>query len=305
MDYFSEEFWSNSNMTKRDMFEMTYKPFYIYWRQQLFERVMRLFVWENTGDVKPKEIEQRLILSGTCGITPYKGKLTAFFGHFYGPTVYQDEFTNYIVHSPIFSKDYKVGKDITVIDNSALRNPVFPLIHHYAMLLAQNEVSLIDAMVNIRDISGTPIAQNENQRASILNYKGKLFEGKFDVVMDPAYLGVDFKGSSSAANSQIIVDLIQAKKDILSNFYSDIGIRSAFVKKSNTVESEVEADTTLLLLNLSDMLDSRKRGAEAVNKMFETNWTVKIADEINYGLENDPEERGGKADEKSNDSENV
>ena len=305
MDYFSEDIFNDAKMTKHDMMEMTYKPFYLYWRQQLFERVMRLFVWENTGDVKPKEIEQRLILSGTCGITKYNGQLTAFFGSFYGPTVYQDEFTNYIVHSPVFSKDFKVDKDITVIDNSALRNPVFPLIHHYAILLAQNEVSLCDAMVNIRDINGIPVAQNENQRASILNYKGKLFEGKYDVVMDPAFLGVEYKGTSSSANSQIIVDLIQAKKDILSNFYSDIGIRSAFVKKSNTVESEVEADTTLLLLNLSDMLDSRQKGAEKVNDMFGTNWSVKIADEINYGLENDPEKRGGNDNEKRDDSETV
>ena len=28
----------------------TYNAFYEYWRDQLFERVMRLFVWENTED---------------------------------------------------------------------------------------------------------------------------------------------------------------------------------------------------------------------------------------------------------------
>ena len=63
----------------------TYNAFYEYWRDQLFERVMRLFVWENTENennqlmsIKPKEIEQRLLLQGHCGITKIKGKgLTA------------------------------------------------------------------------------------------------------------------------------------------------------------------------------------------------------------------------------------
>ena len=43
----------------------TFNAFYEYWRDELFERIMRLFVWENTYElkkgkiigVKPKEIE--------------------------------------------------------------------------------------------------------------------------------------------------------------------------------------------------------------------------------------------------------
>ena len=48
----------------------TFNAFYEYWRDELFERIMRLFVWENTYSlennkvvgIKPKEIEQRLLL---------------------------------------------------------------------------------------------------------------------------------------------------------------------------------------------------------------------------------------------------
>ena len=35
------------------------------------------------------------------------------------------------------------------------------------------------------------------------------------------------------------------------------------------------------------MIDKRKKGCEDVNKLFGTNWTVKIAEEIDYGLENE------------------
>ena len=54
--------------------------------------------------------------------------------------------------------------------------------------------------------------------------------------------------------------------------------------------AEVEADTSLLLLNLADMIDSRVKGCEAVNDMYGTNWSVHIAEEIDYGTENEPEE---------------
>ena len=77
------------------------------------------------------------------------------------------------------------------------------------------------------------------------------------------------------------------REKILKSFYSDIGVRSAFEKRSNSVEAEVEADTSLLLLNLSDMIACREKGAEEVNKMFGTNWSVHVAKEIDYGAENE------------------
>ena len=51
--------------------------------------------------------------------------------------------------------------------------------------------------------------------------------------------------------------------------------------------AEVEADTSLLLLNLSDMIDCRKKAADEVNSMFGTNWSVHIAKEIDYSVENE------------------
>jgi hypothetical protein len=42
----------------------------------------------------------------------------------------------------------------------------------------------------------------------------------------------------------------------------------------------------MLLLNVSDMLNSRKKGAEAVNALYGTNWTVRLSDEIKYTEEN-------------------
>ena len=263
----------------------TYNVKYGYWRDALFERVMKLFVWENTGDLKPKEIEQRLILKGHCGIAEYKGELTAFYGSFYGVTKYMDEWTNYIVRCPIYTGDKKIGTDVVVIDNNSLRNPTFELVHHYATMLAHTEVSLINCLINARDSGGVPIASTEKQKTSIREYQNQLFNGKYGVVTDIGNLGITYAGSDRKTQ-QDLIDIMETREKLIKSFYSDIGVRSAFEKRNNTVQAEVEADTSLLLLNLADMLKCRERACEEVNKLFGTNWSVHVAKEIDYGAEN-------------------
>lgn len=263
----------------------TYNVKYGYWRDSLFERVMKLFVWENTGDLKPKEIEQRLILNGHCGIAEYKGELTAFYGSFYGVTKYMDEWTNYIVRCPIYTGTKKIGTDVVVIDNNSLRNPTFELVHHYATMLAHTEVSLINCLINARDSGGVPIASTEKQKTSIREYQNQLFNGKYGVVTDIGNLGITYAGSDRKTQ-QDLIDIMETREKLIKSFYSDIGVRSAFEKRNNTVQAEVEADTSLLLLNLADMLKCRERACEEVNKLFGTNWSVHVAREIDYGAEN-------------------
>ena len=272
-------------ITKLAKDSCTYNVKYAYWRDSLFERVMKLFVWENTGDLKPKEIEQRLILNGHCGIANYQGELTAFYGSFYGVTKYMDEWTNYIVRCPIYTAEKKIGTDVVVIDNNSLRNPTFELVHHYATMLAHTEVSLINCLINTRDSGGVPIASTEKQKASIKEYQNQIFNGKYGVVTDVGNLGITYAGSDRKTQ-QDLIDIMETREKLIKSFYSDIGVRSAFEKRNNTVQAEVEADTSLLLLNLADMLRCREKACEEVNKLFGTNWSVHVAKEIDYGSEN-------------------
>ena len=265
----------------------TFNSFYKYWRELLFERIMRLFVWENTGDVQPKEIEQRLLLQGHCGITKLESdnQLTAMYGHFYGVTKYNDEWSNYTVRCPIYSGTREIGKDIIVINNNSLRNPAYHLVHHYAIILAHTEVTLVNCLVNARDAGGIPVVGTEKQKQSVAEYQGKIFNGQYGTVTDIGNLGIEYLGSDRKTG-QDLMDIIETREKIIKSFYSDIGVRSAFEKRNNTVMAEVEADTSLLLLNLSDMIHYREKGAEEVNKMYGTNWTVHIAEEIDYSTEN-------------------
>ena len=259
----------------------TYNALYGYWREQLFERVMRLFVWES--DVEQKEIEQRLIIAGHCGITklPRRKELTAMFGTFYGVTEYFDEFKNYTVHCPIYAGTRTIGKDIAIISNNAERNPVLPLIHHYAQLLAHAEVTFLNILINARDNSGIPIVSTERQKQAVLQYQGKKFNGQYSAIADPGALGVNYT-QQTTLNSSLYKEMWETRNNILKEFYSDIGVKAAFEKQSNTIDAEVRSNDSLVLLNIKEMLEDRKRGCEAVNKLYGTNWSVKVSDEINY-----------------------
>lgn len=282
-DLFSTETGQRMNKWARE--NSTFNACYMYWREQLFERIMRIFIWEDTGDVKPKEIEQRLLINGHCGIAEYKGELTAFYGSFNGVTKYQDEWTHYNVWCPIYADRKKIGTDVIVIDNTSIRNSAMALIHHYAIILGHTEVTLVNLLVNARDAGGVPIAATEKQKQSIHSYLAKLFNGQYGVVTDTGSLGVTYAGSDRRTQQELM-KVMETREKLIKSFYSDIGVRSAFEKRNNTVMAEVEADTSLLLLNLSDMLHCRETGAKAVNERFGTNWKVHVAEEIDYNSEN-------------------
>lgn len=266
----------------------TLPDFYKYWRDNLFERLMRLFIWDTQDDTPPKEIEERLLIAGHCGIADYEG-LTAFFGSFFGVTKYQDEWPNYNVHCPIYSGTYIIGKDIAIIENNSLKNASIEHVNHYAKLLAHCDVTLMRLLVEARDSGGVPVAKNEQAKQSIYNYQKSVYAGKVGSIIDFAGIGVEYMGADRHTQLKI-TEVWDTRTKLLKQFYSDIGVRATFDKRSNAVVDEITSDSSMLLYNVSDMLECRKRGADIVNKIFGRNWTCRLSDQINYNEENEPDE---------------
>ena len=149
--------WTPVNVSDYARENSTYSAFYFYWRDELFSRVMRLFK-EKTDPIPPKEIEVRLMMQGHVGIAPLKGELTAFWGLPNGISKYRDQLPFYSCRCPVWSGNLKVGKECEVIYNNILMNPLYDLIHHYAIILAHTEVTYIHTAVNARSANGVPIA---------------------------------------------------------------------------------------------------------------------------------------------------
>ena len=267
----------------------TFLNFFAFWKDNLFERVMRLFVW-NCDPVPQKEIEMRLHLQGHCGIADFvndengEAELTAFFGNYYGVGKYFDQKPFYMLRCPIWAGSAKIGVNCEVIDNNSLRNPTIEVINHYAFMLAHTEVTLNKSMISARDAGGVPVATSSKQLESIRTYQRQLYNGEDGVVTDNGALGVQYAGTTRQT-AQNVVDVLEVRQKLLKNFYADIGIRASFDKRSNTVVDEIVADTSMLLLNNSDMLDSRQQACKRINNLYGTSWSVELSPEIQYDTE--------------------
>lgn len=270
----------------------TYPAYYRYWCENLFERLMRLFVWENTFEVidgkvvgvEPKQIESRLILRGfnvISKLSPRDKELTVFFGSMFDPTKYYDEWKQAMIRCPLYSGKRTIGSDCVIINNTSIRTPSYMHVHHYATLLAHTEVTLVDMLVDARDNGGVPIATTQKQFQSIRAYQNKRFIGKYGVVTDMGGLGIEYAGSDRKT-AQNISEIMEARNKLVRAFYTDIGVRSNFEKRSNVNSAEVEGNTSALEFNVADLLEQRQLGCEKVNALFGTNWSVHIADEIDY-----------------------
>lgn len=286
--------------------ESTFAPFYNFWREHLLERVQRMFVYDGR-EFRPnkdgkiilpqKEIEMPLYFRGHVGILDYKHEMSAFNGNLHGVTKYVDEFTHYSCFSPIDSFERKIDEDIVIIDNTSLRNPLLPLIDHYAILLAHADVTLQDALINVRDCGGVPIATTEKQKKSIEEYQNKVYKGQYGVVTDIGNLGLQFVGGSRGTG-QTLKEIYEVREKLIKSFYQALGIRGAFEKNNNAVDSEVTSDSALLQVNIHDMLECRKKGIEKINNLFGTDWSVELAKEIadSFVTYGDNEDENSKTD---------
>jgi len=293
--------WSTIDISKYALENSTYSTFYYYWRDELFGRVMRLFE-EKTDPVPQREIEVRLMLQGHCAIAPLKGELTAFFGEPNGISKYYDDKPFYCVHSPIYSANLKIGKDCEMIRNNTLMNPLYDLIHHYAILLAHVEVTFIHTAVNARYANGAPVVKNEIQKRSFKRFIGRIFNGQYEPFEDLGDMGVEYAGAH-LNTAEHVVDLWDARQKVLADFMQDIGVKSGLAKRSNTVEDEANADTPALLINLNDMLNERKEGFDRVNKHYGTNWSCELNKDIDYvNMFTDPQMEREKKDEQTEES---
>lgn len=276
-------FYDKNEKMKKSIKEATFNDFYNYWKNMLLQRAMRLFVWHNIS-IEQKEIESALLLNGHGVVTMHDGKLAVFMGNMSGkPTIYYDEFEEYVIHSPIYSKvlTIKDNKDGVLMSNNSIRNALYPLITHYAMLLSHVELTYINTLINGRDASGVPVVQNEAQRQSVINYRNNLRDGKVTSISDPAFLGVEFHGLKNSTAISII-DIQEARDNILNNFYADLGVKTTWNKKGNMIREEVNGNDAMLLMNISDMLANRKLACEAINSKYGTNWSVTLAPELEY-----------------------
>ena len=288
-NYFSQ----NTNIKKISKASTSFVAGYNFWLNYLFERATRLFKWNNLpSTIENHNMEITLLMNGTAGATnKYKNKLYVYNGQYAGtPTVYFDKYEDYSVYSPLYSAVLKIDKNIVVGRNCSLANSIYPLCHRYAMLLAHTDTSLTACLINGRDKT-VGVASTNTQKIALENYRNGIANGSITgAILDPAFSGVEFVSVPNSGKDTVL-DLIELRERLLNDFYNDIGVKN--VKPKNEplhTQAEVNGQDTMLLLNLNDMLECRKKFADDINKLYGTNITVDKSEELKYMEEGEKNE---------------
>lgn len=268
-----------------------YKTFYNYRTNQLLEYMMRLFTWKGLPESIPDhEIDIYLYLYGRCGINKARlnDDLLAVVPEWSGSTNYLDIPKSYTWCTPLQGGQCYIGYTGVLIDNTKLHNSSYPLIHSTASRLAHIDSTIICALVNGRDNVAIK-ASTQKFAADAEAYQRQKYNGIPSFIVDRGFSTIEIDDLKTQ-NTMNIRELLDAQQLILSEFYETIGINKTVEKRERLITAEADANEQLLKLNINNMFDCRKKGAEQINAMFGTNITVECNVEIaNYSV-TDPEE---------------
>lgn len=273
------------NIKKEEKEEMKLPVSISYWTNMLFEKAVRIFEWKGDLQFPQKEIEMRLLLYGYCGYVNdgYVGEMVSY-GGMSTPTQYWDEFKTFTYAAATAKGGTKtIGEECVIINNTALRNPLYPMIKRYANLLAHTDVSLKMSLVNLR-IKNIISTDSQTTADSYRAMFDKFYNGDIDAILDDGLLkkgngGIDNLALTSSG-SLGVMDCIDARNELLRMFFNEIGVRYNRDKKERMIESEVQNDEQMLLLNINDMLKQRQNACKEINRIFGRNISVKLSPEF-------------------------
>lgn len=279
-----------SNQTKYDLMEDVTDVYngFNYYVNYLYEKLIRIFKYENLPDTIPRDALENYILTfGYGGITKanYNGNdiLVAVPATKYGVGLYPryEPLAQYC--TPLIQgTDLIIGKDIVIIKNNSYQISCDEIVKRYARQLADFDATINILTSNTR-MAVLPSFDNEESAES---YKAVMVAnrlGQVDTVLDKSFIQKgSFTPFANMSTTAKINDVVSARNEILRTFLSEIGITSANDKRERMVVDEVNVNSQLLLFNVADMLESRQKAIEEVNALYGTNITVDLSDEYQF-----------------------
>ena len=279
-----------SNKTKYDLIEDVTDVFdgYNYYVDYLYEKLIRIFKYENLPDTIPRDALENYILTfGYGGITKTKldGEeiLVAVPCTKYGVGLYPmyEPLAQYC--TPLIQgTGLKVGIDIVIVKNNSYQISCDNIVKRYARQLADFDATINILTSNTR-MAVLPSFDNEESAES---YKAVMVAnrlGQVDTVLDKSFIQKGtFTPFANLGTTAKINDVVSARNEILRTFLSEIGITTANDKRERMVVDEVNVNSQMLLFNVADMLECRKSAIDEVNALYGTNITVDLSDEYKF-----------------------
>lgn len=259
--------------------------------QYMFNRTNRMFRYNGLPDTIPDYMLEYMVqIYGSVAIAKINGDLYAFRAEFGGaPDPYYRP-TIAVIANPALgigesfriSNNYppfdrqqwdKLPESVRFLNDSQIMG-LLPLFSRYAIQMAENDISVRSAQINLRQ--QTIIAADNGTDIEAANeYIKKLEAGKLSAIGKRAFLDGISVTNAGSGNSNIIMQLIELHQYLKASWYNEIGLNSNFNMKSQYVSSdEINSSADIMLPLIDNMFECRKTAVEDINRVFGTNISV-------------------------------
>ena len=250
-----------------------------------YNKTMAMFKYHNLPDTIPcYELENLLQKNGFACVAQVEGSLYAFDGGLGGePNVYYRP-TICTVANPALklTRDFEIDKDCVIVKNDSNMVGLSHTIAKYNTLLAENEITMLIALINSRMniiFSGADSAT----KASAEQYLNMIVQGKLGVISDNAFLESLKIQIGSTNRNNVFEDLIRLNQYLKAGLNNAIGLNSnSAMKKERLITAEIDVNNTALYPMVDDMLECRRIAIEKINAMFETDISVELNSSWDY-----------------------
>lgn len=259
--------------------------------QYMFDRTNTMFRYSGLPDTIPEPmLEYMLQIYGSVAIMEHEGSIYAMRANFGGPPDPYYRPTQAVIANPALDigKTYRIVNHLPPFDkstwsemppcvrflNDSQIQGLLPLFSRYATQMAENDVSIRSAQINLRQqtlIAADNGIEAESAHAYIVNLEaGKLSA----IVKRPFTEGIQVMNAANG-QSNVIIQLIELQQYLKASWYNEIGLNSNFnMKRQYMSADEVNSSADIMLPLIDNMFDSRQQAVVAINKEFGTSISV-------------------------------
>lgn len=270
-------------------FSNPYEAYVSYHRKNLKNFLMNWITWDGLPDsIDSRFLNDSLIMRGFCvGFEYSDGEIYVTDGAISGLDEYYRP-TKFTASNIKFTGvKREIGKTCAVCYNTYDYSSPFslaPMIEIYARRLADIDLS-IDTSVRNSRVCVIPVVKDEKDAIRTTQLLKDMYEGKPATL---AYQSTSFDGKNGieifpikSKDNIVVSDLADARRSILSDFYSELGINNLAVdKKERTNLAEMSSNEQSLAIAGQIFLEPRKRWADEMNELFGLNIVPKFNEEM-------------------------
>lgn len=270
-----------------------YRKLYEHFRRYLKNLLRNYFIWELPETIDSRAHEEMLLFNGfDVGFKcievldeGYKNKPIVSTGALAGIDLYQRA-VRFVSANPRIQPTVirTVGVDCVPCYNTLnyqYGENCNTLVDIYADLLANVTISMRSSVRNSR-VCLVPTVSDTDEAIRVGNLLDQLYDGDSYAL---AFEIGDIAGNNlfpiKAKDNIVVSELADARRSILADFFSETGVKTIAVDKRERVNlAEMDSNSDQIKIACDIMLAPRKRWAREMNKMFNTNISVKFNEEV-------------------------